>query len=748
MCYRYTKYTNQVNHKTVQPNVSNSPKLSRSLEMPKTGLFVLVVFLGVFTYLFPSAHAAGNPCITIPISLSNVTSCSNGTCVFSQQAEIAIPSTEGSQMCVELVSPDGKSDPIIINVTLTHAHYNWLFDYGYYTDSVVIWAQASCDCSFSTSRSCDNCPAVKPRGSTVQCIDGSTNGRGCILPGLKRWCAKIGYEGYSRYKILHSTQVVNKDFGMIATIDDEAWLIEYDGITQKFGNKNQSIEISILSDTSTPNIKPEFIVFDQNDMSDFYFLSGDDVNGINDFNPFKLGWFKAGQPIELDAQFTHQNMLTSITSCNSQSIELASTFLDPVKLLKNNVDRLSASIAPGSILEDRQWNPWSSGQYVPNHEMDNDIILSNGFIYSDAYNNPDYFGITRDGIPVPNFGWTAVSQSPSTLAMNLTSFSGKRVVFSSVPNPNRFDYLAQNFIDYKTNNWDTLIMIALRVDGKDEYFACKGTVTQNNCASFSFQAIGWPFLTVYNYTYVDGQFSQTMYSNNHNISDSMLITHSGNGILNMLLTFTNLTIKFDSSPVSPVIIDSKQQDNKIVINAYSATVGGDCFIASQPAGVIITQPITLSVTPQTYKFQINSPQVDSDIDFQIRCYSKQATTKTHVQINQQQNQSDVNYVANFGGIPITYGDLNFALNPINDWLNGLFGTSSNWWSKIVTILIYVAVGILAVIVITKIVFPLLFKLLVRFPSMNSVTRLIPKMFRPNKYSNIPTYDDYIKSKKR
>jgi hypothetical protein len=701
-------------------------------KLPQTRLLVLVLFLGVFIGTSFSSSSSGNNCVTIPISLSNLTSCANGACLFTQQASLAIPATEGSQACIEFISPDGQSPPITLNVSLTHAHYNWLFDYSYFTDSVVIWKELSCDCSLTSSRDCSNCPASVPRGSIVQCDHGTSSSSGCVIPGAKNWCSRVGYEGYSRFKILHSNKVTNKDFGMIATINDNFWLIEYDGITQSYNNANHSIGLTVLTDTSTPTFTPEFVVFDQYDMSDFYLMDSGSVNSIDDFNPFKLGWFKAGEDIELSEQFTQENLAITVLDCGSNKFEVTSTFVDPTKLLANSVSKLASSVVPRSILEDRQWAPWTSGQYVPNHEVDSDVTLKQGFILSDANNNPIFIGLDKNNKIQPNAApWNDITAIPRG-ALNYTTIvalSGNIIHFSS----DSFSMVRTLPIYYDDVNDGLLHFLQLFhvvKAGQNEYFVCQGAMNNQSCNNFKFSAIGWPFLTTYNYTYEYGQFYQTPFGNNHNISDSMLVTHSNNGIINFLVTFTNLSIQFDTTPVSPVITSVTQDDVNIKVKAYSATVGGDCYFASQPAGVVITQPLTLSVTPQDYLFRINSPNVDGIVDFQIRCYSKQATARTKVVLNQVQNQSDINYISvdQSNSTDSSWGGLNIDFGGLDKALDDFFGTSWDW-DKIFKILIYIAIGIVALLVIIYVIIPLLYTIMVRFSMTYKLTRFLPSIGR-------------------
>jgi len=607
------------------PQAFENYQNERNLLYPESAKWVLIL-LGIIAYSLLVTPVAGDSCYSVPVSLSNITSCTNGVCTIQQTAALSVPIADLNSACLQLVSPDGTTSTINLNITISHAHWHHVFDYNYFTDGVVIDARAACRCGNNFVYSCNDCPASYPNSAYTQCITGTIyNSGGCSTSGS--YCARIGYGGFNRYKIMHIAQTPSKDIGVVFTVGNFSTIAEYNGVVSTLSNQDNSISLTLLSDTAPQDNGYDFVVFDLAAQDDFYLFDDSDVNSINTYDVGKLGWYKTDQLTRLPLQFSQQNLVANVATCGSNpTLQYRSSLLDPGAFLEGRTTALATNVMPGALLVDPDWNPrYIMDNSRPDHVIDPFDVIEDGWLLSDQYARMQALGLSRDGTLLPtmqNVGtqsWVIMLTNLGTL--NVTSFKFSNAVFT----------INKQGITYSLYMVQVLLPTAA-------YGFCYNVFQQNTCTGFNITATFWPEM-------VDGQvlwgpnfqglgvISEVFTDPVHNISQSWFQHEINGGVLNMLVTFNNFTIKFDNTVVKPLIksiTQDKDDDSIVWLEASSMTISGTCQVGTADGILVTTHPIALTVSPQKYELSLTYGPVHTNVQFILLCYSNQATKTVRI----------------------------------------------------------------------------------------------------------------------
>jgi len=675
----------------------------------------LFILLGIITYSFLVTPAYGDNCFSVPVSLSNITSCTNGQCTVKQTAYLAVPIADLSSACLQLVSPDGTTSTINLNVTISHAHWHHTFDYNYFTDGVVIDARAACQCGNNFVYSCDNCPAANPNTPFTQCITGTIySSGGCSSAGT--YCAKVGYTGYNRYKILHVNQNAKKDIAVVFTAGNYSSIAEYQGIVSSLTNQDQSITLTILSDTAPQDNGYDFVVFDRAVQDDFYLFEDSDINSINTYDVGKFGWYKTDQLTRLPLQFSQQNLVPTVSTCGANpALQYRSSMLDPGAFLQNRVGALASTVLPGALLVDPDWNPrYIMDNSIPNHMVDPFDVIQQGWLLSDQFGKMQPIGLNKDGklIPVPVNTGTApggILMMTPLGQLNVTSYKSSTGV---------------NTIGGPAGSQVTIYMVQVILP-TPTYALCWNSFTSTTCNGLNVTATFWPEMVDGQIMWQNGVFSENFIDTVHNITESWFQHEINGGVLNLLVTFNNFTIKFDNTVVKPLIksiIQDKDDPSVVWLEAVSTTVSGTCQIGTGDGILVTTHPITLTVSPQKFEMSLTYGPIHTDVQFIIMCYSNQVTKNARIDYSQQITSNVVTYNVSaqiykqneVDGSFLSINTPNFE-NPfsgmgdsVSDFFKGLFNLcfSCSLGSLIMSIvkLLIIIGGFIIALVILKVLF--------------------------------------------
>jgi len=585
-------------------------------------------------------------CYNIPVSLSDFEYCSNGTCYFSQQVALSIPAAPGSTSCLQLVSPDATSDPIDVAFTVSDSYFYYTPDYIYHTDDPRIDIKTFCSCPSGSSATCPSCGPSDPVGDAFICLSGTHTASDC--PGswfgqLGRWCAKWGFNGENRFRIYKFLPNPTFNMNIQAVISDPVtntsteYLYNYQGNPVFYANTTVPINVTLVSSTVTPIISNvDYALIDMVRQWDFYVLESDAVNSQDTYDSTKIGWFKSSTDHLIDAASLASRaeaFFPKNTSCNNDYVYTNTNFLSTTDYLNNHQNKLASYRMPNSLLidNDMKINP-SEKNFTINHNIEPYYYLNEGWIFMDQYGITHFLGVDANGQLVPIVDKQVTSSSIGWNMLILTQDGIQNVTGSAW----RQTMVFQLYQDTSTDPASTDYVNIYFMTNGSVYGLCTqtahytvGGISQTvNCINITFTALDFPSMQR-SLFYFDGEFRKSPLPVAKILTPG-IYSMSSNGVINLLIEFRNFTVRFDSTSVKPVITGfSSSSTGWFTLTAQSVTVGGTCFISSDPAGLIIAQPISLGVTPLNYNMTFNANKYSGPVTIDLRCY-KADTRQTYI----------------------------------------------------------------------------------------------------------------------
>jgi len=575
-------------------------------------------------------------CVAVPVSLSELNNCVNDYCTFSSVATVSLPNIGGATACFEFISPDGITSPFKMRFQLLESFFNFYPTAIYNADDPAYDITSVCNCQKTTT-----CYAefpglldwlyVSPVMSTQSLCGAPSINTGLFDSGY--YCYMIGFSGNSRFKVLKFGQTSNiiQQFKIWTTEDNSTYVGNYTGLPTAYSDPNGEYVINYLGNTGLPSINPEFIVFDRNDMSGFYFMSSSLVNDVTTYDPTKVGWYKPDVATKLGAQTTSQ-FTSFLQSCNG-NVNLNFPWHWTADILTNNIGLFSGNIAPNAILVDPDFDLSDEANSIPTHHVEPYNYILNGFSCINTVGVVSDIGITMNGFVTPLTQQTGTFSNLYTNKGRLVNATANNQWFYSAPVycssivPGQLENLQfHTFIMYQNLNYTEW---AVTIDGNNFYNNIWVTVLQ------------WPTNRYVNVSLNNGTFEiedlpQNIYKKNYNPNTQLLIPSNG-GFGLLQLTFNNLTVYFESNSIKPKIVSVRFipgiEANFISIIANSITVSGLCYTGSLPPGIILTQKIELKVSENEYTYPIAVSKWSGDVTFYIRCAENYVSTEAFIDID-------------------------------------------------------------------------------------------------------------------
>jgi len=699
-------------------------------------------------------------CNSVPISLSNLTSCTGTSCLLTQTAYLSIPLATGSSACIEFVSPDGVSNTEMFNISISHSFYKYKPSFIYWTDDAWLEGAGNCKCPPTTGytrTACENEKLDVANYTATVWIYGVNSGAGCPLSptGLSgSHCYKIGVNALKRFKVLDMGVVPTKDIGFSLSYTDgnqtyESWETEYSGISVYEMNSDNTINVTIISDTSTRYFDIQNIVFDTSDTSDFYILDDSDVNSIDSFDTTKIGWVKPDQPIRIPPNMANLIPL-DVSNCLVDKFGVVSPFVSIEDKLLQNRHRLSSVIAPGSILADPNYYfglSKTSLKTAPDVNLKPWHYLRFGWLLAN-HDGPQFLGVTQAGEFLPlttGCGVLPMLQNITTNVGQYRNLSSLTVCWADMQVfiPQAFNiggsygYWLVKFITYANISGNfteygvcTMYNGAIGVDFTSVSFASAKlnylAVELGSCFEPNFNSTAWPTLAIGNFKF-NGTFSQSYTGYSSDINAVSLSNPIYEGVANVLVTFKDLNIQFQSNSIKPKIISVGTNNvDGVWVFAQSVTVGGVCFIGTYPAGIFTTQSVTLGLNPLNNTYVFAPVAYKSQISVVIRCAQSTSEATLFVNYDLSPNQSKLNNITDTTA-PIDWWFPNFDWPFVFPKIPGIDKAVTDW----ILLVVYWIVYIIIIVAVLWIVFMLakwLFcwflksKLLSRIPVLNRFSR--------------------------
>jgi len=661
-------------------------------------------------------------CTTIPVSLSDIHNCVDGVCYLSTIATIDVPIGAGEKACLEFISPDGTSVAVTLNVSIASSFANWNVDSCYYTDSVSIAEEGTCDCDVAQPVDCENCPAPNPTGDFVFC-NTAPNSCNFISGGhvTGTACVKTGLSGRNKLKVCEMSEVKFIDTMVVieiegitfedddnSTYDGSTFALSFNGQASSYELDKAMMNITFLSNSAQSQLTPGFLVYDTYGRFGYSIMPDSHVNDINSYDVDKIGWYKSSEQQKINSE-VEEAFQSLVVNCSSNQFFTRAYVKDSYELYINAKVYNSTSLPVETILYDDSINERAF------HQMDKTVyedfnFMENGYVF----NLNGFFwplGITNTGemTPVPDLCY--VGGLNSTQGLITSDWKCVRSIFQD-PLADSYNYIVVGCIESNSPCGVQVPGSAYAFFGKkvgDDGFAINDIYENSTHLKedfytlmdnpFSFQATIYPTLGIETITWSGSQFDVTP-STAYPVTLYEILE---NGVMSLSIEFKNMTVEFVTTTIKPKITNAVQIGDMIEVTAYSLTTAGSCYIFSEPAGIIATQEIQLLMKPDTGNYSITIPFYNDLAQIGIRCYKNVVFYNLTVSYDQMENETNDD-----NGNESPSNNSGFNTFDWKNWLNpgNWPGWFSNWDSKSIWHWVYIIflaiIGIIVAIVILKV----------------------------------------------
>jgi len=719
-------------------------KRSNSEHLNSHPMFIMFMFLVILSYLkknlinessiifvllLLSINNFSNAqlCTSIPLSLSNIVSCTNGACYPQTSALINLNPIDNSTGCVIFLSPDPTTPATQMNLTTNSAGFNFpITDFYDFDDPYIGWSW-NCACNrLTTIYGPGNCP---PTGnitgatwvSKVYKVEHSGNmgNYGCpnigSSAGPGTLCFQGGFWMHHRFKMLLFENLPLKSVEVAIDTPYDTAVLNYGGIPVGIMGFNNSINITLLSDTMVNPLSSACIIFDRASPTDYYIFPLSMCNIKLGYDPAKFGYFKyyssptnlIDPNLQVDAELFH---------C-WDSVVFRPRWINTADTLTRNRNKLSVQQNYLSYLIDADFNQFDVDLWEePYHTFTDFSYIAQGFMFQNSGQGPyqpGFFGIT-----FAQPGTIQYFTPPSLVTSIGNQVVRNCLIYGTNQTLNTTWYQSVNPLVLSWAVPSTSIYFLFPNNSISSVFsilAVQGGV--NMCSSFSFYMYSWPEFQYSQFTYnISGFFQQTVYSENFlapQNQSSQFIVKNNLGSLQALITFTGQAITFPTLvSASPVFGEARvDRSGLIIIRIYSMNQAGYCYVASSNPGNIASVQIALGTIPADYTFQLIGLSYVGDLTLIFQCYQNQVSY-TLRGINYMANETRRDKEQYVG--PGTDGQKvgwKFPWNNdgwIPDWLKnilflGWIATGFIWADYLINIILYVLIyG--AIIVIIYLIF--------------------------------------------
>jgi len=626
----------------------------------------------------------------VPISVSDINYCEDNVCSIKQTANIALQLFDNSNACLDFVSPDGISKSTNILFHIQRAHYVWEAESFYYTDSPAVDIRGHCVCPGGSSGTCGGCHGNRVAGDVQFCLSGTHSSSDCVLNWFGdsgTWCVLIGLSGNKRYKVIKLKQSYEVEILMEIVMDDRIITLNYDGSTKFYKNDSFPFEFTLISDTSKPHFSPYFIVYDKNDQSDFYLLDSTEVNDINEYSNSKFGWYKSDLKAKVSPTLNN-DIQARMGNCNANRFNVYYPWIYPDAFLKERSSKLSHNVNADSFIIDEEYQPdESSYKNIPNHDITPYYYIADGWLMIGTYTAVEFIGKTRNGIFVPPVISNVVSQF---LGLPITTNVGLMMINSS------WTFSQSTGMTKEVDTFYATVWILTYLQTGIYGFCMAYNNRELGCVNPTLNVYQWPNFDYVKITF-DGVARTEVVEYSGNTNKIQFVDEIVKGVVNVNVIFKNFTIKFDNTIIKPRINYIRVNLNEIIVNAQSATVGGSCYISSEPPDIIQAQPILLAVNPIDFKYTSFTNTYLGNFTTIIRCYKNTDRMSAAIYINGTITNVGFQNATISGGENSSGGSIDFwsYLTDFKDF----FSSSEPWYYTMFKSVISFIVIIIAIILL-------------------------------------------------
>lgn len=353
-------------------------------------------------------------CSVIPLGMANATTCDDQSCVFNIFNNLYAPLSSLSSSCIKFSGDQNVS----IELSLLTVLKKYTSQYCYYTDAPIYFSKAWCGCPLGVR---DYCPCSKAPLANIKyqfCTNHVGSTAYCAMSFLDKSvsvCANHGIEVFPRFKICHYQQQPKYYISFEVTFNGNKTIVS----SNDLGLIDADIApgLRLISDMNgvIGDFIPKFTVFDMQKPTSFYISDETNTNGIDGFDPFKMGWVKMGLGTKNDfSQLTGKVNMT-LLNCLQNSIKYSYPFLQIDEFLTQHKELNAANILPASVLFDSELptyivaDPNSEG-----HLLGNDFFqLKDGYLGMNENNKPVIIGLNTYNKPtISYFGERSLPTTP------------------------------------------------------------------------------------------------------------------------------------------------------------------------------------------------------------------------------------------------------------------------------------------------------------------------------------------------
>jgi len=646
-------------------------------------LLLCVLLLGL---CFINVQSLENSiCFSIPVSLNNITTCSNLSCQSNVVFETVVPAVSGSSSCSQIVPPSANSAPIRYNVTVDTADFLYAADGAYNTDDVSYTSNHDFCFPLGCSAGC-NGNTVDPSGDgPVFCKE-----RGIMFPITCPFnpfgppscrvdtAFKIRLDGPpGGYRVIKTSRSGN--LGMSITITSDSLSkpvsLQYFGspVAVDVGNGTM---VSINSDNVRAPDGPSYVILDHttNNKDAAYAVPDSYVNppGMG-LSAQRVGWYQNVNNVKTYAPdvgnyWSYEVADPGVIKSNER-YTVSTTWASIKQFLKDNQQYLLKARYPGATVA----SPYTKSPALV--ALNSRSLLDNFAGVKMPWNIAFQDNICRV------FEWESAYLSP--ISNNLTQYSTAQTIPFRFPATGRTStgqilqlIPSQAFMTYvqpgaPTDDGQMIVWIRVNRQGIPNTFfervthdvmcayPINSTInTVANCDSFTFYgrecSTNDPFHYHYNLgrRYVHPQRAKALTLTASVNPRSAIFTDVNpdehirvpvtTGAITVTISSPNVIIPFDTDYITPTIDASSINGREMVVDAHSYPSGGNCQIGSDPPTVFPPRPIKLSTDRTTYKYQSPSSQYNGSFTLLLVCYKNKAVSTLTTTFNNQPGPPSTN----------------------------------------------------------------------------------------------------------
>lgn len=700
-----------------------------------THRFAIILGFIFFLYLPLFFGFTTSTCTSYPVSLSSLTSCVGDTCLLEEHARVEIDAKNGRSSCVDFELPDGTNQTTTLTISVDSSYFHVKPDYCYWTDDVAVHSIGFCACPGGTQVSDTSCPVNNNYKDLVKIQSRVAKDDWCPLTAIfgtpGQHCWKHSFSAYDRYLVCHINPFENELLvDLNFELQDDLFDLVYQGKSTGYKFENISsvphgVSVTIASDTVVPIQVSEFIVMDTVNPSDFWLLDSSHVNGKDEFNPNKIGWFKSNFTTKVSPDL-FDKISVKLVNCEKNIFAFDYPWKSSKTLLSKLNDNKASNKIPEAIFVNQLLTSITDQKHDRITEFQDYQYLKDGIIYTNTW-SPSFCGVTTDDFVFPTAGdaqaytqvcaaglktfrrciqavctascqavWNQFKTNNAGLVLggnNVSDLTVKYLVVGMINAPSSSDCI--------TNHWHPAV--GFEFDQTAPYLIDNsGMIHELKGSSTGQKVWSWPSMRPLSVSYsnVTG-FNKVLGQHNVDLPTELWVPPQ-KGTLNVDIVFKDVAIKFKDSLVYPKFDGCYQKGTSILYKAKSTMSPGECYISANNGHVITSQAVQLTNTFTDYEVSISTNYHDGPVDLLLTCLKGQVKCTLEVEIDVRTNETS--FVEGTTGWDYALHVVN-PLNWFNGIIQGLGGSKWNLWD-ILSLVFWCCVALLCggviIIIVVKI----------------------------------------------